>query len=150
MVAPASYTEQTLAVYMATILGASNAGTLGWPDAGEIADQAGLGDYQEPVNETLLALGYDDPVEADDAPAILALRAVARWQVWRAARMAVADRYDESLGSGISMKRSQLFEMALRNERREEAAAAGYVTALGMVVSIIPELEPTETETEFG
>lgn len=155
MAVPVAYTEQELAQYMARTLGPSNVSTLDWTPEGSIT--TALEEYQEPVYDALFALGETDISEYDTDAEIHALRATARWKAWEAARDAVADRYDESPGGGISMKRSQLFEMASKNERAAFAAAMNAMAAadlsgpLGMTVEIIPTAVYTDEDgAEFG
>lgn len=148
MAIPTSYTEAELAQYMARVLGPSNVDTLDW--TAELLITAALQEYREPVYETLLALGGAEVSDYDTATEIQALRATARWQVWKHARMAVSDAYDESYGGGVSMKRSQLFEMAQRNEEAEYRWAQSAIGALSIVVSIVPAVTIDEDEAEFG
>lgn len=157
MTLPGAYTEPGLARFMARVLGPSVTATLGWHGIEDISDETdagtgeyvNLGEYEEPVNETLLALKVDDLAEWTGRDAIQKLRAVARWQVWRHARQSLSDAYDESEGN-LRYSRHQLYEMAMRNEREAYAAAAGFIPSAAIVVDLVPVAEPDDAEAEFG
>ena len=96
MAAPTSYDENTLAVYMDTLLG-SLADVLDWT--------SGSGSFDEAINETLLAYGVDDIADATD---IRKLRTLARREVWALAVQAlVAGDFDKTAESGASLSLSQ-------------------------------------------
>ncbi len=103
MALPVTYTEPTLAEFMETILGPT-ATALGWTVGTNDA-----GSFAEPVNETLLAFGVSGIADATD---IGKVRAIARWQAWRAAADALASKFDIST-DGQSLSRSQLHKQAI-------------------------------------
>jgi hypothetical protein len=78
MPAPTSYTELSLARYMASVLGQT--GTLILLAAPVDADD--LGAYQNPIEEVELLSGVSDVADETD---ILKLRVLARWQAWEMA-----------------------------------------------------------------
>jgi hypothetical protein len=114
MAAPSSYTEDELKAFLHGELG-SVADTLGW----SVAD----GDYDEIVNEALIAYDVDDIADADD---IAKLRALGRVAAWKAAMYDLAARYDFEADGG-QYKRSQLHDMAQRNLMMAEDDALRYV-----------------------
>lgn len=99
-----SYTEKTLADFLNTVLGPT-ASALGWSSG---ADDAG--DYEEPVNDILIAYGVQDVSEATDIPKV---RVLARWIAWRWAADALASRYNTVVG-GESLARRALYENAVK------------------------------------
>lgn len=90
---PVSYSEETLAAYMLAVLA----------DVGSVLGFDG-DEFDEAINDTLLAYGEDDIADATD---IAKLRALARVEAWKLALIAAAARYDVSDGTQ-SLKRSQI------------------------------------------
>jgi hypothetical protein len=97
---PASYTETTLADFMKDQL-KGIATMLGWTTTPD--------DYQEAVNEALLAYGVSDIATISGLANIKKLRALARVQVWKAALAAVAGDFSFSADGG-SYQRDQVFQ----------------------------------------
>ena len=120
MALPASYDEQTLAEYLHGELD-EVAVQLGWAPA-----EDGPGDYQEIVNEVLLALSTDDLEDLTTQTEIAQVRAVGRWKAWQSAADALSGYYDvtEDLQS---VKRSQMQKAAQQaaDRARGDAAALG-------------------------
>ena len=86
--APAtSYTESSLATYMATLIGTA-ADALGW---------SGTTDYQQAVNRTMRAAGVDDLADVTETADLAALEALAAYYVWRSVADAAAGLTDHSL-----------------------------------------------------
>lgn len=153
-VLPSAYTEELLAKFMARELGPHVTAALDWHDEGMINGED-LGEYEEPIAETLLLLDVDDLSGFTSNYERLALRRIARWQAWMHARQALSADVDEIEGS-VSYARSQLYQMALKNERLAASHASPYV-AIGsapVVVHVVPPSTwtPTdeESEAEFG
>ncbi len=101
MPAPTSYTEQTFAEYMHTILG-------------DVAEDLGLvttnlGDYQESVYEALFTYGEPDITKVTGTSNIARLRSIGRVEAWRLATGRAAARYDEADGTQ-KLERSQLLK----------------------------------------
>lgn len=100
MAIPASYTETTLADFMQDQL--KNIATmLGWTTTPD--------DYQEAVNEALLAYGETTIANITGASNIRKLRALARAEAWKAAMAAVSGDFDFAADGG-SYKRDQIFQ----------------------------------------
>ena len=119
MAVPASYTEKALAEYMASLLGAvvTVLGlTVGASDAG---------DYEEAVNDTLLAYGTDDISSVSGRTNIQKLRVIAKAQAWQLAVNNFA-AYTKFSADGGSYDRNQLFEQAKQNLADAEVAAMAY------------------------
>lgn len=125
MAAPASYTEDTLAQYMESVLG---------PVAGALAYTA-PDSYKEAVNEALLDYGADGIASITGRENIRKLRVLARVQVWRQVVAAVSGDFDFSADEG-DYSRSQVQEMALKalEIAEQEAMALGAIP--GYVVGI--------------
>lgn len=97
---PTSYTETTLADFMEDQL--KNIATmLGWTTTPD--------DYQEAVNEALLAYGETDISQITGTANLQKLRVLARAEVWKAALAAVSGDFDFSADGG-SYKRDQIFQ----------------------------------------
>jgi hypothetical protein len=114
MAAPTSYTEDTFKAYLHSVLG-DVASALGWTVDG--------GDYDEILNETLLAYGTSDIA---DATTIRKLRALGRVELWRQVMRDVAADYDFRTADGAQFSRSQIQEMAAANFNQELTDAAVY------------------------
>ena len=107
MALPTSYTEVQLAAFMRSEL-AGAAEVLGWSNIE--AD----GDYQEAVNDTLLAYPITSVSSATD---VAKLRSLASVAIWRRAIRAIADKVDVEIG-GQRVSASKLqsqFQVALNN-----------------------------------
>lgn len=100
MAIPASYTETTLADFMKDQL-KTIATVLSWSTTPD--------DYQEAVNEALLAYGETTIANITGAANLRKLRALARAEVWKAAMAAVSGDFDFSADGG-SYKRDQVFQ----------------------------------------
>ncbi len=123
MTAPTSYTETTLADFMASQLG--NFPTIfGW---------ASPDDYQEAVNETLLAYGVD---AITDATNIRKLRSLARVEAWKLVVSKLASDYKFS-ADGSSFERQQMHEMARKNLAAAEQDAMTYTSDYNAVVGTV-------------
>lgn len=114
MAAPTSYTEATFKAYLHSVLGGV-ASALGWTVDG--------GDYDEILNETLLAYSVDDIA---DATSIRKLRALGRVELWRQVLRSVAADYDFRTADGAQFSRSQIQEMAKVNFNQELTDAMVY------------------------
>src|SRR4051812_48816170 len=109
---PTVYTASSLGDYMVATL-SNTATALGW--------DSGSDEIIEAVNEVdgLLASGL---AGATGSPAVLKVRALARWQAWKAARSAAANQYNLA-SSGDSLTRSQWYDH-LDTELYDAALAA--------------------------
>lgn len=107
-----SYTDETLAVFIATELGAAGVAL------GLTATSAAI---VEAVNEVAAILGVAVADVGDD----LKLRTVARWQAWRTAKGASTGQYDLSAGRS-SLTRSQFFDHIALMLTDSETAALRY------------------------
>lgn len=133
MAAPSSYTESTFKAYLHTVLGAV-ADVLGWT--------TGDGDYDEVVNETLLAYGTDDITSVSGRDNIRALRALGRAEAWRAVVVETATDFDFQADGG-DYKRSQIHQQAVEALRRAEDEAAVYDDRYAVEVATFePEIDP--------
>jgi hypothetical protein len=124
MALPASYTEQQLSAFMRSEL-AGAAEVLGWSNIETD------GDYQEAVNDTLLAYPVTDIANATD---IAKLRAIAAVAVWRRAVRSIADKVDVEIG-GQRVSASKLqaqFLVALANAEDQVVIYAPDVGAASM------------------
>lgn len=119
MALPTAYTEAELAAFMRNGVLKHTATVLGWDNTG--VD----GDYQEAVNETLVAYGVSDIAQATD---ITKLRVLARVAVWRAVVDATPGLTDYS-ADGYQSSRSQIRQGAWSSLREalRDANAAGYI-----------------------
>lgn len=114
MTVPTSYTESELAAYMQTTIAPLD-GVLGWTTVPD--------NYQEPVNDALLAYGVADIAEATD---MVKLRTLARLMVWRAVVAATAGTYDYRVDNE-QFSRSQIHEHAAAMLAIAESEAGAYV-----------------------
>lgn len=145
---PTVYTEETLAKFMARTLGSRVVGALGW--VSETAITAGnLGQWHEPVAEVLIALDVDDLSAWTSRDDIAALRNVARWRAWFAAREALGEAYDYSSGVA-SRSRNQLFENAKYNEHVAWQIARQHLENYDLRFDVIPEVSFDGARDEFG
>jgi len=134
MAAPTSYTETTFKEYLHIVLGAMAAG-LGWTVGG--------GDYDEVVNETLLAYAVDDIAAATD---IRKLRALGRYELWRAVVAEVAGDYDYRADGG-DYKRSQVHKQAMAQLARAEEDALEYDSTYAVQVGTLTcDYDPYQPE----
>lgn len=112
MAAPATYTEETLAIYMRDGVLKDLSAALGWtlvPD-----------DYQEGINEALLMMEVDSISEVSGRANIQKLRYAAQIAVWRQVVNATAGDYNFSADGG-RYDRSQVHEMGTKNLDRAES-----------------------------
>lgn len=116
MASPSSYTEETLATFAHSIMGAV-ADVLGWTVA--------AGDYDEVVNEALLAYGTDDITTISGVDNIRKLRVLLRREVWRRATEETAADYRISTG-GETLDRQQMHEHIKAMYEQAETDAAEY------------------------
>jgi hypothetical protein len=119
MTVPASYTEKTLAVYMQTQLG--KVATVLALTAGA----SSAGDFEEAVNDTLLAYGTTDISTISGVSNIQKLRVLAKMTAWQFVVNNFAALYDFSADGG-SYHRSQLFEQSKQALKMAETAALPY------------------------
>lgn len=133
MPVPAFYSEASLAAFMVVELG-TVADALGWVPGTPRVEYA--------VQDVAVVLGVADVATVTD---IASLRALARLEIWRAARAGLVDRYRVSI-DGQALDRQQMFEhvTAMLAEAEQQAAAVGVGTA---VLSINPI---TRTEDPYG
>ncbi len=101
MSAPTTYTEASLAQYMADVLG----------PVGLALGLAAPDSYQEAVNETILQYGADT---LSNAPDIRKVRALARVQAWQMVVSATAGDFDVK-AADQTFSRSQVHAQALKN-----------------------------------
>lgn len=126
MAVPTSYTEQQLAEYMHTVLGAV-AADLGFTTVA-------LGSYAESVNSALIVYGNTDISTITALAGIAEIRALARVQAWKLALSTLSAYYDFSDGTQ-SLKRSQMFahaQEALAMAESEAAELGGGDMAVGL------------------
>lgn len=122
MALPTAYSDATLAQFMVDQLG-EVAGVLGWTwDT----------DVHEAINETLLAYGVATVEEAVD---LRKLRALARWQAWRAAVDSLVARYQFSNPEG-SYHREQMLEGARLALADAEVEASEFVDTVRSVIRV--------------
>lgn len=119
MAVSTTMTEDDLKDYMHATL-RSVADVLGWLPA--------HGDYDEPANDALLAVGVTTAASVSGIAAIRRLRAAARVEAWRAAMNETAGDYDFRREDGADFKRSQAHAQAAAMFAREQDKA----TALGV------------------
>jgi hypothetical protein len=127
MAIPSIYTENTLADYMLSVT-AQIANVISFEHR----------DFEEAVNETLIAYGVDEIADATD---IGKLRALARVEAWRAIVNSTSSEFDSSADSGetqVYYKRNQLHANAVKQLERAESEAnrLGYVAADGTANTI--------------
>lgn len=139
MAAPTSYTETTFKEYLHTVLGAMAAG-LGWTVVG--------GEYDEPVNETLLAYAVDDIASATD---IRKLRALGRCELWRAVMAAIVGDYDFRADGG-DYKRSQVYKHAAAQLAQAEMDAivydVWYAVQVGTLTCVYDPYQPDPLDVD--
>lgn len=123
MASPPAYSELGLAAYMAVILG-DTALALGWTAETEQLTEA--------VNDTLAVYGVRSIVSATDIPK---LRAIARWQAWRAVVDSVASRSSWS-ADGQSVSDGDWQARALRSLSLAEADAGAFGVATSQSVRV--------------
>lgn len=116
MSVPTTYTESTLKAFMVGRIG-QYAGLLSLA-----ADDDSLDDA---VIATMLALGLTDLATVSTASGVVALRAVARREAWRAALEKCADLYDYSDPTG-SNSQQQIYEHCLQQWQLCAGEAARY------------------------
>ena len=123
MAAPTSYTETTFKTYLHGRLG-SLADAFQWTVAG--------GNYDEAVNDALLAYGESDITQITTAMNINLLRAYGRYFLWKSVAEATVNEIDYThADSGATYKHSQIHKQA--KEMMQTAAAE--IAALGGDVS---------------
>jgi hypothetical protein len=120
MVVTAYASETELASYVHAVIGTA-AAALGWTVGGN--------SYAEAINDTLLALGIDDVA---DATSVSALRAAARFYVWRAVADATVGMHAFSLDQQ-SFSMQQIHDHAVERQQQAESEAA----ALGVELSSV-------------
>lgn len=130
MAVPTTYTEQSLAVFMASVIGDV---AMEIPPAGWDVTDTTAGDYQNAVDETLIHYGVSDIVAATDIPKI---RAIARWQVWQAVYDALAGTHDIS-GDGQNLQLSQVPANVEGRLSRALQAAAKYLPDYALTLTPI-------------
>lgn len=123
MAIPSSYTEFSLAAYMLAVTG-NVAAALGWD----------IENFDEAVNDALVAYGVSSIADATD---IAKLRALAKVEAWRTAVNGTAADIEFSADGG-TYKRNQMHEQALAALERAEAAAmaAGYADSYAPAISM--------------
>jgi hypothetical protein len=127
MALPAAYTDTTIANYLHQVIGTA-AAALGWTVAGN--------SYSEVINDTLLALGIEDVA---DATSIAALRAAARFYVWRAVADATTGMHRFSLDQqSFDMRQVHQNAVARQQQAESEAAALGVELSSVGVVTFTP------------
>lgn len=141
MAAPTAYTEETLKAYMHTVLGAV-ATALEWSVAG--------GQYDEPVNEVLLAYDVTDIANATN---VRKLRALARREAWRAAVNSLASNYNFS-ADGARHDLSQVYEQAQKQLEAAEADTLAYdpdyAVTLGTMDTTYDPYEPVDVTEQYA
>lgn len=137
MAAPTSYTETTFKTYLDALIGAV-ADALGWSVLG--------GQYNEALNEALLAYGADDIATITGTENIRKLRTLGRAEVWRAVLAEVAADYDFEADGG-SYKRSQVYEHARRMFEAAVTEALVYDSNYAVEVGAFTDYDPYERLT---
>lgn len=137
MAAPATYTEQTLAEYMHSALGAM-AGTVGLTVEG--------GSYAEAVNDTLLTYGVSDIGDATD---IAKLRLLARLHAWRLVVTYTAANYAFSADGG-SYSRDQVHAHAVSMVSALETEAAPHLAEYQAVVQRVDYLHDPYVSRDYN
>ena len=123
MAAPISYTEELFKAYLHGRLG-SLSDVLKW----NVAD----GNYDEAVNDALLAYGTDDIATITSAANINLLRAYGRYFLWKSVAEATVNKMDYThADSGATYKHSQIHKQA----KDMMAIAAADIGALGGDIS---------------
>ena len=123
MAAPISYTEELFKAYLHGRLG-SLSDVLKW----NVAD----GNYDEAVNDALLAYGTDDITTINTAANVNLLRAYGRYFLWKSVAEATVNKMDYThADSGATYKHSQIHSQA----KGMMAIAAGDIAALGGDIS---------------
>lgn len=114
MPAPTAYTEQELADYMHGVLGNDEmARALNW----SVDD----GDYEDAVDETLLAYGVDDVATVTGRNNIRKLRAYARRELWRTVMQRTVGKHDtQAAVEGGGESHSQIHAHARKMFRMAE------------------------------
>lgn len=127
MAALEPYTALKFKGYLHRIL-SHTAVVLGWSVDGS--------DYDEILNDTLIALGVDDVASITDNADLKMLRAVGRYFLWQAVAAATVGDYQFSADGG-SYNRQQVHDHALKMlaQAESEAAYYGVVDAYNVTVS---------------
>jgi hypothetical protein len=120
---PTAYTEATLSAFMNSQLGKFPT-AFGWTGV--------VTDYQEAVNDTLLAYGVNDIAQALD---IKKLRAIACVQAWKQVTRRLANQFAFT-ADGATYNRQQMHEMAIKELALAEAEAAVYGGMPGYQVGV--------------
>jgi hypothetical protein len=124
MPVPTSYTEAQLAAFMHSQLGDFPA-LFGWT--------SDLANYQETVNETMIAYGVSTIASATN---IQKLRALARVEAWKQVLAKLANKHGFQ-ADGATFNRQQMYEMAKQNLDKVETDALvfmdGYQITTGTV-----------------
>lgn len=134
MPVPSYTSEADLAAYMENVLGAV-AASLGWT--------AVAGDFDEAVNEALLAYDVSD---IEDATDIRKLRALARYYAWKAAAASLAAYYDFQ-SADERFNRSQMQKAAAENLRSAEADLAEF--GVGPFAAYVDSITRTQDPYAF-
>ncbi len=116
---------------MWTILGPT-ATALGWTVGTNDA-----GSFAEPVNETLLAFGVSVIADATD---IGKVRAIARWQAWRAAADALASKFNQTIGDQ-SLQMKSLFDHAEKQRDYWHGQAMPFLSVWAVTATPIVHLD---------
>lgn len=106
MSVPTTYTEQTFAQYLHSIL-SKTALELEW-SAGDGSD---VGNYGEIINDTLIACGVTTIAEMSGIDAVQKLRIVGRYYAWQAAVEALVVEHNLA-ADGASLQRETVFKQA--------------------------------------
>jgi hypothetical protein len=116
---PEFYTEATLALFMRDVLG---------PVADDLELNVGAddaGDFEEAVNDTILAADIDSLEVVTDRPGIKKIRSLARVAAWRFAQGHASAHFDVSVDGG-SYSESQLAKNIETKLKQAEAEAMPY------------------------
>jgi hypothetical protein len=117
---PSSYSEQELATYMRDGVLQSTAGVLGLTT---------IEQFDEAVNDALIAYGVSDVADATDIPK---LRAAAQLCAWRLAQTVAAGDYAYS-ADGASYQRGQVFEHITKMLAAAERTALAFGISTGVI-----------------
>jgi len=116
MAAPANYTESSLKAYMHAIL--AEVGTaLSWDVTST--------NYDEPLNETMLAYGTDDVTAITSADERRKLRTLARREAWRQAMYSTASDYNFT-ADGARFERAAIHKHCSAMFKQAESEAMVY------------------------
>lgn len=119
MPVPIAYTEQTFAQYLHSVL-SKTAVELEWSVGTDV------GDYEEIINDTLIAYGVATITDISGIDAVQKLRVLGRYYAWQAAVAALVVEHNLS-ADGASLQRETVFKQAkmMMDQAADKAAEYG-------------------------